>query len=662
MSIKKYFAIADNTITNAFEENLSTRGTGSNMGQSDILEVFSIYAQQSTGSSELARSLIQFNIPSIASDRTAGTIPASGSVSFYLKLYNAEHSLTLPRNYHLEVNSISVNWEEGNGLDMDNYTDLTYDFTGSNWINAQGSPSAATLVDAIDVAGVAQNDKFTMTVPASAGGDGVTYTFLFDSGTDVEANEEENTFGISLTSVTDEADTAAVLIKAINGTADNKYKYGAANLGAGSALTAGTIGLTAKAGSSNTKVTLTMDTSGSAGNVASVLAAETNFGSDKVLEAAFTGGRGPWSTQGGDYHTDTSSSFKQHFEIGDENLEIDVTTLVEQWLNSGGNVLGSKTNYGVLVRLSGSQEATSSLSPAGGGATKSYYTKKFFGRGTEFFFEKPSIEARWDSSRRDNRGTFYFSSSIAPASENLNTLFLYNYVRGRLRDIGGTQSPNQLPVLNLYYASGSVPEASAQYFRNSSNEAVNFLSSSRVSEGVYKVQFSVTSSVVTSVYPYLVDVWTYSGSQIQTGSAFTPTDFGMENYDVSNTHVLTMPKLLKKYSNKETERFRLFVRDKGWSPNVYTKAVSTIDSKIIESASFQIMRTVDQKVVIPYGTGSDNYSMLSYDVSGNYFDFDMSLLESGYTYAFKYSFYDDAVGGYREQPYLFKFKVENDEY
>ena len=508
MSIKKYFAISDNTITNAYDEALSQRGTGSNMGQSDILEVFSIYAQQSSASAELARTLIQFNIPAITSDRAAGSIPASGSVSFYLKMYNAEHSYTLPKNYHLEVNSISANWEEGDGLDMDNYTDLTYDVTGSNWIKRAGSTS--------------------------------------------------------------------------------------------------------------------------------------------------------WTTQGGDYHTDTSSSFKQHFEVGTEDLEIDITTLVEQWVNSGGNVLGSKTNYGVLVRLSGSQEATSSLSPPGGGATKSYYTKKFFARGTEFFFKKPSIEARWNSTRRDDRGSLYLSSSIAPGSENLNTLFLYNYIRGRLRDIAGATT--QIPVLNFYYASGSVPEGSAVYFRNSSNEAVNFLSASRVSEGVYKAQFSITSSVVTSTYPYLVDVWTYSGSEVQTGSAMTPVDFEAENYDVSNVYVLTMPKLLKKYSNKKTERFRLFVRDKGWSPNVFTKAVSTIKSKIIESASFQIMRVADQEVVIPYGTGSDNYSMLSYDVSGNYFDFDMSLLESGYTYAFKYSFYDDAVGAYREQPYLFKFKVESDEY
>ena len=45
MAIKKYIAEKDNTITNAFESNLSTRGTGSNMGASDILEVFSIYGQ-----------------------------------------------------------------------------------------------------------------------------------------------------------------------------------------------------------------------------------------------------------------------------------------------------------------------------------------------------------------------------------------------------------------------------------------------------------------------------------------------------------------------------------------------------------------------------------------------------------------------------------------
>ena len=86
MSIKRYYAEADNTITNAYKSDLTTRGTGSNMGQSDILEVFSIYAQQSATSFELARTLIRFPISDISSSRENGEIPASGSVSFYLNL------------------------------------------------------------------------------------------------------------------------------------------------------------------------------------------------------------------------------------------------------------------------------------------------------------------------------------------------------------------------------------------------------------------------------------------------------------------------------------------------------------------------------------------------------------------------------------------------
>ena len=51
MAIKRYTADEDTTITNAFKSNLTSRGTGSNMGESDILETFSLYAQESTASS-----------------------------------------------------------------------------------------------------------------------------------------------------------------------------------------------------------------------------------------------------------------------------------------------------------------------------------------------------------------------------------------------------------------------------------------------------------------------------------------------------------------------------------------------------------------------------------------------------------------------------------
>ena len=69
MAVKRYYAKSDNTITNAYMENLTTRGTGSNMGAADILEVFSIYGQASSSSAEKSRALIKFNVT--ASENTA---------------------------------------------------------------------------------------------------------------------------------------------------------------------------------------------------------------------------------------------------------------------------------------------------------------------------------------------------------------------------------------------------------------------------------------------------------------------------------------------------------------------------------------------------------------------------------------------------------------
>ena len=89
MSIKRYVADLDNTIVNAFQPNMSTRGTGSNSGQADIVEVYSVFARQqnsssaTTGSQELSRVLIKFPVTtsdsstkSIQVARTDGTLPA----------------------------------------------------------------------------------------------------------------------------------------------------------------------------------------------------------------------------------------------------------------------------------------------------------------------------------------------------------------------------------------------------------------------------------------------------------------------------------------------------------------------------------------------------------------------------------------------------------
>ena len=79
MAIKRYRANSDNTIVSTYKSNLSTRATGSNTGQADVVEVYSIYGRQATGSQELSRVLMNFPVAKISSDRTAGRIPSSGS-------------------------------------------------------------------------------------------------------------------------------------------------------------------------------------------------------------------------------------------------------------------------------------------------------------------------------------------------------------------------------------------------------------------------------------------------------------------------------------------------------------------------------------------------------------------------------------------------------
>jgi len=140
MGIKRYYATKDNTLTNAYKANLSTRGVSGNMGQSDILEVFNIYGQVSSSSglsNEAAKIIIQFDTTQISTDRTAETIPASGSVTFYLNLFNARHTQTTPKDFILVTSLVSQSWDEGLGLDMENYSDVD----ASNWITASNDPT-----------------------------------------------------------------------------------------------------------------------------------------------------------------------------------------------------------------------------------------------------------------------------------------------------------------------------------------------------------------------------------------------------------------------------------------------------------------------------------------------------------------------------------------
>ena len=372
--------------------------------------------------------------------------------------------------------------------------------------------------------------------------------------------------------------------------------------------------------------------------------------SDSVVSVSgdFTGGDGPWASEGGDYHTaEASLQVEKTLSTGLEDLEVDVSPIVEQWLAS------TKTNYGFGIRLTDAYES----------APYSYFTKKFFGRESEFWFKKPILEARWDDIRRDDRGAFFLSSSLAPAEDNQNTIFLYNYIRGRLRNIPAVGA-NDTIYVSLFSGSdnNTEPTGDALSLTNLSDVdvgAVTVITGSYVSTGIYKAAIAYTgSSTVTKVF----DVWSSSwnaagGTQYFTGSISVNT-FSGSSYTENQNYALSMPNLSTQYRFGETPKLRLYVREKNWSPNIYNVAVqSSISSLLISSASYQVKRTIDDEIVIPYGTGSLYYTGLSYDLSGSYFKLDTGMLEKGYQYEIYYSFYNEDTANYVEQPYKFKFRV-----
>jgi len=502
MALKRYKAIADNTIVNTYKPGFRLRATGSNAGYADVMEVYSIYGRESSGSQELSRLLVQFDTSDINSDRTRGYLPVSGSVSFYLRLFNAQHSKTVPEDYTLSISAVSQSWQEGVGLDLESYKDDTDGNTGSNWMSASNSSA--------------------------------------------------------------------------------------------------------------------------------------------------------WTKVGGDYLTASGFTFTQSFETGLEDIEVDITDLVEKWLS------GTQNNYGVGVHLSSSFEAyfSSSTGLDSGsvihnvdGATTSYYTKRLFARGSQYFFKRPVLEARWNSRTLDDRGHFYYSSSLAPAEDNLNTLYLYNYVRGVLKNIPSIGTGEI--YVDLF--SGSSSPTGSALIQSVSTPATG----GYVSTGIYSCSVCLTAA--STPLTTLFDVW-YSGStQYFTGSIYPEVHYAAQTVS-KPVYYINITNNRGRYRSDENARFNLYIRNKYWNPTIYTVADTNPPTTTIESASYRVYRTLDAYEAIPYGTGSDLHTLMSHDVSGNYFNLDMSLLEPGYQYALKFALYESPVDSWIEQPETFTFRVEEYEY
>jgi hypothetical protein len=162
--------------------------------------------------------------------------------------------------------------------------------------------------------------------------------------------------------------------------------------------------------------------------------------------------------------TGTTILATQHFEDGNENLEMDITDVVNAYLTGG-------TNYGLGLAFNEGIENTvlDSLKYVG-----------FFTRHTQTFYE-PFVETKYSGTLMDNRGNFY--------SDKLNKLYLYSNLGGIPTDVD-TMSGMSVSILD------------------NNGDAFSAFTSNDItheSQGVYSIELNVPSTAGGCVL--FEDIW-----------------------------------------------------------------------------------------------------------------------------------------------------------
>ena len=542
----------------------------------------------------------------ISTDRDNLDIPASGSVKFILKLSNAEHPFTLPSGFSISASPLLQSWDEGLGLDMEGYRDLD----ASNWISSSDGTAWLTPGGTFPIQ--------SQINPASVSLVPLEFTQDFPEGTeDLE---------IDVTPIAEE------WIRQVKGATQNA---------SGSFM---------------------LDSNPATGKKIVLYSTSGDYRTIQISTSSATDGRTIYVTRGANAPATTTTIAAQiHADPlfsasvdPDDDRKIKISQITAGFYGNtqisssisdgtaahfaGGRGAG---NYGLLLKLSGSFE--------NGTSARSYYTKKFFARGSQYFFERPNLEVRYDLSIKDDRGSVIKSSSATPAADNLNNIYLYNKVRGNLRDLPKTGS-------NLLVQFKPSLAGAAQSVVRANGTATTWATASRESKGVYKVTFAYSGS-----HEKLYDIWQYSGSSkyvgLFTGSAFTVGTDPANSEHSNSEHVVSITNLKPAYHKNEVAKFRIYTRDKNWKPNIYTTATNKLPVNNIREGYYKITRVADNHVAVDYSTGSaPAYSRLSYDMSGSYFDLDMSILEPNYLY--EISFLKKEEDKYTELKERFKFRVD----
>ena len=290
-----------------------------------------------------------------------------------------------------------------------------------------------------------------------------------------------------------------------------------------------------------------------------------------------------WTSQGGDFLLTPSAS--AHFDTGYEDIDVDITSLVGAWLTGG------LTNNGLAIRMSGAVEANDNFTD--------YYTKKFYSRQSDFADRRPYIEVRSRDFRADDRKNMQWART--------GSLFLYNVIGGVLQDL------TEQVVMSIADASGVLTHVTA----------------SRLETGIYSASFALSSGSYSGSLFY--DRWRSGATAVTTGS-FLFYSSGVTNTMTQEPLTARIRNLRDEYLPEDVVDFEVMFRNRPHTLPVLSTASLGVPPYIVENAYYAIENDATRERVIPFGTGSQQHTRLSYGGNGNHFRLYMTNLHAGNVY------------------------------
>lgn len=332
-----------------------------------------------------------------------------------------------------------------------------------------------------------------------------------------------------------------------------------------------------------------------------------------------------------------SLEIKQTFTRGDEDLYVDITSLVS------GTLAGLIPDYGWRLSFTSSLETD----------TNTYFVKRFGTRHTSDPLLHPKLVVVYDDSLQDNEGNSVFGYT--------NVIRTYNSVNGSyLNFSSGSSLVTGSNCLNLVLVASKSIQYTTSSFQQNFSASITYTTSSYVYysasfsgsqtvlaglpvSGFYETSVLLNPQIDANLNSFLAErksigfqtFWKSSDNSVLYSSGSFITISLPQSTDqvvTERNFVVNVTNLKTEYVQSQTSRLRVFIQDRNTELPAFRLPVP-VKSLIFTTMYWRLLNAYTKKVVIPFHPVG---TKLSSDGFGMYFDMYVQDLDPNVVYELEF--------------------------